>query len=444
MNNLHTEQDTATILDFDHTFYIRMGIFAIFLTFGLLLFWSNIAPLHSAVVATGQFNVAAHNKTVQHLDGGQVKFIAVKDGDWVESGQLLLQLDSSLLTIRLDNTRKQLFEISTNLERLKAEQQGKEQLTFSSPLQNQAQSGFENEILISQQNLFQSRRKTLHSEQTVLEQRLKQHVKQIDGLQRLLKTIRSRLSLLEADITGLKTLVSKNLASKSQLREMQRTKNQLMGEIYSREGDISRLHEVYAETEHKILLIDSEYVQKVVSDFSKQHGQQIRLQAEHMSIVDKLSRIEIKAPVNGKVKGMDVTTIGEILKPGQEIMQIVPTGQDFVIHAQILPMEIDVLKIGQTAEIRLSVFDVTKKLPTLYSTLRDISNDVYQASPDQPAYYKASLTVDAGSMTLLQEHNQVIISGMPVEVIIQTGKRTVLDYFLKPFNDMLARAFNEA
>lgn len=444
MSSSYTAKDSSIMLDFDHTFYIRIGMFALVLTFGVLLTWSNLAPLHSAVVAVGQFTVASHNKTVQHLDGGEVKTIAVKDGDWVKKGQLLLELDKTLLDIRLDNTRKQLFEISTNLERLKAERLTREELIFSDALKNQVQSEFEQEIMLSQKNLFSSRRETLHSEQTVLEQRLKQHVKQIDGLQRLLKTIRSRLSLLNSDIRGMRKLVKKNLASKTQLREMLRTKNQLMGEIYSREGEISRLDEVYSETEHRIVLLKNEYTQQVVAKFSEQHAQQIRLQAEHMSIIDKLSRIVIKAPVDGKVKGMEVATIGEIIKPGQEIMQIVPTDQDFIIHAQVPPMEIDVLKIGQRAEIRLSVFDVTKKLPTLYSTLRDISNDVYQLSPDQQAYYKASLTVDPESMALLQKHDQTIISGMPVEVMIQTGKRTVLDYFLKPFNDMLARAFNEA
>ena len=444
MNTSQTEQNHPITLDFDHTFYIRLGIFALVLTFGVLLGWSNLAPLHSAVVATGQISVASHNKTVQHLDGGEVKYIGVKDGDWVEQGQLLLQLDNTLLDIRLNNSKKQLFEISANLERLKAERKNQEQLTFSDKLYSQAKPEFEKETLLSQQNLFRSRRETLHSEQTVLQQRLKQHNKQMSGLQRLLKTIRTRLSLLNADIKALETLVSKNLASKAKLRETQRMKNQLMGEVFSREGEISRLHEVYAETEHQILLIKKEYAQGVVSEFSQQHAQQIRLQAEAQAIEDKLKRIDITAPVAGKIKGLEIVTLGGILKPGQEIMQLVPADQDFVIQAQISPMEIDVVKIGQKAEIRLSVFDISKQLPTLYATLRDISNDVYQASPEQAAYYKASLTVDSESLALLKQHNQVLISGMPTEVLIQTGKRTVLQYFIKPFQDMLARAFNEA
>jgi len=445
MSHSYTEQNISLTLDFDHTFYIRMGLFALFITFGVLLGWSNLAPLHSAVVSNGQISVASHNKMVQHLDGGEVKYIAVKDGEWVEQGQLLLKLDNTLLQIRLDNSNKQLFEISANLERLKAERINEDTLIFSDLLNSLAsRSEFENETLISQQNLFISRRETLHSEQTVLQQRLKQHTNQVTGLKRLLMTIRSRLSLLRDDIKGLETLVSKNLASKAKLREMQRMKNQLMGEVFLKEGEISRLHEVYAETEHQILLIKKEYAQRVVAEFSEQHAQQIRLQAEAQAIEDKLSRINIKSPVAGKIKGLEIVTIGQILKPGQEIMQLVPADQDFVIQAQISPMEIDVLKIGQKAEIRLSVFDISKQLPTLYATLRDISNDVYQTSPDQQAFYKANLTVDSESLALLKQHNQVLISGMPVEVMIQTGKRTVLEYFLKPFNDMLARAFNEA
>ncbi len=444
MNTIQSEQTVEAILDFDHCLYIRLGIAVLFLTFGIVLGWSGLAPLNSAVVASGQISVASQNKTVQHLDGGIVKHIAVKDGDWVEQGELLLQLDHSLLDIRLDNSNKQLFEIVANLERLKAERNNQQELSFSSDLQKQADSEFEQQTLLSQLNLFRSRRETLQSEQTVLQQRLKQHNKQITGLQQLLKTLSSRLSLLEDDLQGLHTLVNKNLASKAKLRETQRLKKQLQGEMFSRQGEISRLREVYAETEHQILLIKKEYTQGVVSEFSQQHAQQIRLQAETQAIKDKLQRIEIKAPVSGKIKGLEVVTLGQVIKPGQEIMQLVPTDQDFVIQAQISPMDIDVIKIGQKAEIRLSVFDISKQLPTLYASLTDISNDVFQPGPEQHSYYKANLTVTPESLDLLKQHEQILISGMPAEVLIQTGKRTLLQYFIKPFQDMLARAFNEA
>ncbi|NOQ79271.1 MAG: HlyD family type I secretion periplasmic adaptor subunit [Gammaproteobacteria bacterium] len=416
----------------------------LFFTFGIMVLWSSLAPLKSAVVANGQISVASKNKIVQHLDGGEVKNIAIKDGDWVEQGQLLLQLDSTLLEIRRDNVQKQLFEISTHVERLKTERDNKDALVFSQKLKRNAKTLFERETLLTQLNLFNSRRKTLHSEQRVLNQRLVQYTKQVSGLKLQLKTIHSRLALLKQDVAGFKTLVGKNFVAKTKLRELKRNQSRLMGEIFSTESEISRLTEIHAETEHQILLKGSEYIQEVTSQLSEYHAQQSRLYAEYLAVKDKLAHIDIKAPVAGKIKGLDIVTLGQILKPGEEIMQIVPTDRNFIIQAQVSPMDIDVLKIGQKAEMRFSVFAESSKMPPLYGILHDISNDVYENPQQQQIFYKANLVLTDDSLSLLDEYKLILISGMPVEVMIQTGERTVLGYMLKPIKDMLARAFNEA
>ncbi len=436
--------DTPAELNFDYTPFVRKGFIMLLITFGVMIVWSCLAPLKSAVIANGQISVASKNKTVQHLDGGEVKHIAVKDGDLVKQGQLLLKLDSNLLEIRYDNVRKQLFEISTNIERLKTERDNQDRLFFSEKLKLSAKTNFEKETLLTQQNLFNSRRKTLHSEQKVLNQRLIQYSKQNNGLKLQLKTIHSRLALFKQDIAGLKTLVGKNFVAKTKLRELKRNQSRLMGEIFSAESEISRLTEVYTETEHQILLKDSEYTQEVTSQLNDYHVQQSRLQAEYLAVKDKLAHIDIKAPVRGKIKGLNVVTLGQILKAGEEIMQIVPTDRNFIVQAQVSPMDIDVLKIGQKAEMRFSVFSESSKMPPLYGMLHDISNDVYENPQQQQIFYKANLILTDESLSLLDEHQLILISGMPVEVMIQTGERTVLGYMLKPVKDMLAHAFNES
>lgn len=444
MKPAKVNKNTSNDLNFDYKPFVQKGFMILFITFGIMVVWSSLAPLKSAVVANGQISVASKNKIVQHLDGGEVKNIAVKDGDWVEQGQLLLQLDSTLLEIRQDNVQKQLFEISTYIERLKTERDNNDELVFSQKLKRNAKTLFAKETLLTQLNLFNSRRKTLYSEQRVLNQRLVQYAKQINGLKLQLKTIHSRLALLKQDVAGFKTLVGKNFVAKTKLRELRRNQSRLMGEMFSTESEISRLTETHTETEHQILLKGNKYIQEVTSQLSDYHAQQSRLYAEYLAVKDKLAHIDIKAPVGGKIKGLDIVTLGQILKPGEEIMQIVPTDRNFIIQAQVSPMDIDVLKIGQKAEMRFSVFAESSKMPPLYGMLRDISNDVYENPQQQQIFYKANLVLTDDSLSLLDEYKLILISGMPVEVMIQTGERTVLGYMLKPIKDMLARAFNEA
>ncbi|MEJ1396031.1 MAG: HlyD family efflux transporter periplasmic adaptor subunit, partial [Candidatus Sedimenticola sp. (ex Thyasira tokunagai)] len=150
------------------------------------------------------------------------------------------------------------------------------------------------------------------------------------------------------------------------------------------------------------------------------------------------------APVSGKVKGFKVVTIGAVISAGQSIMEIVPVEQDFKINARISIMDIDSLYPGLNAEVRFPVFDGSQRFPSLFADLVDVSTDAYQDEGGEEAYYKASLIIDAVSLERLADEELRLVSGMPVDVIIKTGERTLVDYLLRPLSDMLARAFNEA
>ena len=168
------------------------------------------------------------------------------------------------------------------------------------------------------------------------------------------------------------------------------------------------------------------------------------LQSQRSSLEDKLSRIEIRAPVSGKVKGFNVVTTGAVIKAGEPIMEIVPHESAFTIHARISPMDIDVLHPGLKAEVRIPAFDGSRYFPRLYSDLQDVSSDVYVEEKADSVYYKATLTIDNATMDVLRNEKLQLISGMPVEVVIKTGERTLLDYLTKPLRDMVVKAFNEA
>ncbi|MBU0498838.1 MAG: HlyD family type I secretion periplasmic adaptor subunit [Gammaproteobacteria bacterium] len=436
--------DGERLPETDELYYRRLGLGVIFLTFGLFMGWAALAPLQSAVVAEGRVVVASQNKTVQHLDGGLVRRIAVLDGDVVRKGQLLLQLDDEQLKSQLENVDGQLLESEANLARLSAEYAGKEELTLSNDLIIKAGKGLTQEILQTQRHLFASRRQALASEREVLRQKLEQSNTQIDGVRKQIASLEERKGSLEKDLVGLRELAGKNLVSQTQLRERERQMNELDGELAARDAEIAQLREVIAETNHRIISMDKEYLKEVSTQLRDVQAQRIEHQSKERALRDKLSRIDILAPVAGKIKGFEVVTEGAVIQPGKTIMEIVPLEQDFMITAQISPMDIDALTPGQQAEVRFSGFDKGKFFPSLYADLQDLSADVFTNEANGAPYYKGSLRVRAESLLDLERQGATLISGMPVEVIIKTGERTLLDYLIRPFRSMVAKAFNEA
>ncbi len=438
-----TQAEKIQIAGDDRNYRI-LGYCALLVTFVFFFGWASLAPLQSAVVAKGRIIVSSQNKIVQHLDGGLVKEIKVKDGDLVEQGQLLLSLDDTSLQIQLENTREQLLEVRASLERLIAERDEKPELQFSDALRRQAASESADRILKTQQQLFQSRRQAQVEERDVLQQRLAQAEKQITHSKRLIETLRQRLALVNEDLKGLRQLAEKNLVSKSKLREVQRVSAELQGDIVEQQGVIAGLEESKPEIMHQISLRKEEYKSEVNSGIHEFRSRQSDLSAHERDLLDKLSRIAIRAPVAGKVKGFNVVTLGAVIKAGEPIMEIVPLAQEFDIQARVSPMDIDVLHSGLKAEVRFPVFDGARRFPSLYASLQDISIDTYRDESNDQSYYKATLKVDPGSTGVLAERHLQLVSGMLVDVMINTGERTLMDYLIAPFEEMLARAFNEA
>ncbi len=428
----------------DDSSYRKIGWAAVVVTFVFLLGWSAIAPLESAVVADGRILVSSLNKSVQHLDGGLVARILVKDGDVVSEGQLLLSLDRKPLDIQLGKVTSQLIETEANLERLVAEREDKGELKFSAALMAQAEGEKQPAILATQQQLFKSRREALLSEQAVLRQRLEKTKGEIASNRDMVKTLRHRLDLMDQDLDGLRKLAVKKMVSDAKLREVERDRTEISGDLITRQADITRLEASLEEIKSQIVLLRRDFQKEVITSQRELEERRIELQSQQSTIQEKLSRIDIRAPVEGKIKGFNVVTTGAVIRAGDSIMEIVPRESSFTIHARVSPMDIDALYPGLKAEVRIPVFDGSRYFPTLYSELTDVSSDVYVEQQSDNAYYKATLTINDETMATLHKEKLQLISGMPVEVVIKTGERTLFDYLTKPLRDMVVKAFNEA
>jgi len=424
--------------------YARIGFIALTVTFVGLLGWAALAPLHSAVVAGGRVFTASDNKVVQHLDGGLVSHIAVRDGDLVATGQLLLSLDERPLRIRLDQVQEQLLEVQANLERLAAEREGSGALRFSQALQQLSDEHGHDDILDTQQRLFASRRAAFTSEQQVLAQRQLQIQKQLEGGASLLDTQRRRLSLIDRQLAALRKGLERQAVSEARVRETESELFELRGEILTQEGEMARLREALAEAEFSASLRQQEYLKDVIGQQRNLQTRRIDLQAQELDLIEQLDRVEVRAPVAGKVKGFQVVTLGAVISAGQGIMEIVPQEHAFKIHARISPIDIDSVHPGLNAEVRFPAFHGMQSVPSVFASVLDVSSDVYIDEASGDAYYKASLVLDGESLALLSSEQRQLVAGMPVDLVIRTGQRTLAEYLVQPLSDMLARAFNEA
>jgi epimerase transport system membrane fusion protein len=431
-------------LPMDERPYRLLGIGVVFLTFVVFGLWAAFAPLNSAVVAVGQVTVASQNKQVQHLDGGIVKAIHVYDGDTVTAGQVLLELEDTQWRSQLENVQGQLWDADATLVRLAAERDGADTLSWPADLQKAPIPPVLAEILKTQFQLFTVRRQALAAGQDVLAQRLAQTQKQLEGTENQITSLRNRRNSLGDDVKSLEKLAGQNLVAKSTLHQNQRDYEELVGDTTKAVSEVARLGEVLAETKQQMLLSKGEYLKEVGAGISDFQTKRIQLLAQKQSLEDKLSRVAITAPVAGKVKGLNMVTLGGVISAGQVIMEVVPNEQEFKIIAQLSPTDIDSITPGQVAEIKFSLFNDARYFPVIYADLVDISADTLINQSSHMPYYKATLSIHEDGVIFLKKKGINLVPGMPAEVLLQTGQNSLLNYLFKPLTNVISHAFNES
>jgi epimerase transport system membrane fusion protein len=391
----------------------------------------------------GNIQVASRNKVVQHIENGKVDKIYIKEGDIVKKGDILLRLDSKALRLQLDGTQAQIWESLASQQRLRAERDDK-QLRFSQPLLLAAKKSRSlHDILETQRKIFSLGGSTLSQSGAILTQRKRQAQQQILGNKKMLISLRQRKASLERDLASLRPLDAQRLIPRNELRAKEREHNALLGDISARQSDIKRLKEVMLEQNQQQGLEKKRYFQSLNLELRDLERRHIDLVSTKERIEEKLSHIDIIAPVAGKIEKFDVVTIGAVIQAGSPILEIVPLDYKFNIIANVSVSDIDNLNIGERAEIRLSIFDDARYFEPLYAHVENISADTTIDKQTGFAFYKTRLNVSKEVAKELEKRKVKLVAGMPVEVVIKTGKRTVLEYFMKPLKQMLDNSLNE-
>ena len=410
--------------------------------FGGFGLWSALAPLESAAVASGQVRVESKRKTVQHLEGGIVSEILVSDGDRVSKGQILLKLDQTQAEAELGQVRWQHFTALAKVARLKAERDGSDHPAFPEPLQGDDVSPEVADLRQGEERLFQFRRESLDSEIAVLEQRIGQLNAQIDGLHEIIRAKEERIKLFSEEISEWESLFERKLSDKQRLRTSKHQKLELEAEVAEHKSDAARLKIQIGETKSQIIGRKQQFMTDVISDLSQAESVVADTEIRMTTLQARLTRTDLRSPDDGIVMGLQVHTVGAVISPGSPLMYVVPQTKDFVVEAQIPITEIDRIHVGQDAHIRFSAFD-TRATHVIPGKVSQISADRFDEERTGRSYYKAEVDVTKAGLDQMGEDKIQLLPGMPAEVMIKTGSRTLLDYLVRPFSNMLARSFRE-
>lgn len=402
--------------------------------------WAALVPLSQGVPVQGYIKVEGNSKTVQHLRGGIVEQILVREGDRVQENQPLLRLNETQLKAQLGIVDSQLISALAIEARLQAEQAGRGDVVFPEFLLQRAAEPLTSEAMATQRQLFATRRAALRGEEAIGRENIAGLEQQVRGLEAQEQAKARQLKLFDDELDALRPLYEQGYVPRNRMFELERSVAYLNGQRSEDLANIGRARSQISEIQLKIHQSRDVYRKEVETQLSEVQRQVADLRERHVATRDDLERAVVRAPASGTVVGLTVFTAGGVVAPGQKLMDIVPQGKALQIEAQIPTQLIDNVKPGLSADIRfpaLDRFDVSHIPGQLVYVSADRLTD---PATNQP-YFLGRVEVTSDGMRKLAGHE--LLPGMPADVVIVTGERTLLGYLVHPLVSRLHFAFTE-
>ncbi|MDP2784278.1 MAG: HlyD family type I secretion periplasmic adaptor subunit [Sulfurimicrobium sp.] len=430
-----------TVLPTDTLQPMRIGLWVLGIGFGGFLLWAGMAPLDEGVPTQGIVAIDTKRKAVQHLSGGLVKDVLVKEGQFVKDDQELIRLDDAVARANYESVRQHYMVVRAMEGRLLAEQTGQARIEFHLDLLNEKNDPLIKQHIANQEQLFQSRRMASHAEQQAIEESIQGQMGATQGYEGMLKSRKSQLSLLQEELDGIRDLVKEGYAPRTRQMELERMAADAMGSMADLQGNISRARSSIAELKMRAIQRKQEYRKEVEGQLADVR-REVQADAEkHKSATNDLERMVIRAPASGQVVGLAVQTVGGVIQPGQRLMDIVPQNEVLLLETKVVPHLIDSVHPGLLADVRFSSFAHSPQL-VVEGKVDSVSGDLI-TDPQNPniTYYLARISVTAEGLKTLG--NRQMQAGMPAEVIIKTGERSVLTYLLHPLLKRISASMKE-
>lgn len=420
--------------------FVLSGLIVAALFVGGSTYWAASSKLDGAVVAPASFVVEGNRKTVDHLDGGIVRAIHVADGDMVEAGQPLFDLDSTDIDVELDVLGSQLGELGVRQERLLAQ-------IGANPFDRMIVERAINIPMIhwdasfrTQKQLFDTEARARASEAAIMDQRIVSLDAQIDGLEEQRASNAAQLAITQTELAGLRTLLEKGLVAVPRLNAREIEIERLRGEDAALRTRQAQLRDQIGELRLSSLGQQTLRDEAIATEIASVQARAAALRPQYAGTMERLRRVSVTAPVSGRVVNMTALTAGGVIRPGAPVLDIVPSGGALLLEARVGTGDVDSLRIGQATRIRLSAFE-QGDIPEATGQIITISADSLEDDRTGEPYFLARIALDETQPAAVAALD--LLPGMPADLFIGTGERTALNYLVRPLTDRLAKAFVE-
>lgn len=430
--------------DFDFVGFgpIFWGGFVLVPFFIAMLIWSLYAPLSSAAIATGEVVLDLNRKSVQHLEGGIVERLLVEEGQNVAAGDALLVVRDLPQRLKIAALNEQIASSHVLRVRLEAEAIGAKRLAFSN-----IQEGFEvppsrlKSMQSLQRQLFENHRRTLNIKSRLAKSNQVQLKHEIDGLKAQIDALKTQNVLNNQEITSVSFLIGKGLLEKRRLWLLQNNQADIKGQIGSLTAQVAQKEQLIRGLELEILNSEVELRTSALAELRSNELSLKDLVQQKAELKDELNRSVVVSPASGRVLDLQVHTVGEVLEPGKQLMHIVPNDDRLIIEAKVNPNDIDIVAPGKAVKVLLSAYN-SKKVPKIDARVESVSGDALEDQSTGARYFLARVVVDEDIFGSLRD-DVSLYPGMPTQVFIVEGERTLANYLVSPIFDAAYRAFRE-
>ena len=409
-------------------------------TVAVFLSWASLARLDGGAVASGVLSAESSKKVIQHLEGGIVGEIRVRDGDSVKEGDILVRLDPTRALANATAYRKQLAAVVAQEAKLAAERDFADRIEFSPEVVAWATDPTVARAMQDQERSFRSRRDTLNQQIAITETQIAQVGKEIEALELERQTSEAQLVFVAKEVAGLRTLLAKQLIQLSRVTTMERDELGLKGSIARIAVSIAKAEQRIVETKLQVAQLRQEYQQEAAKQLPDLRRTISDLRQQIVLAEDEIARIDIRSPIDGQVQELKVFTVGGVVRAGEPVLSVVPKGDKLVVKAKVSPIDADRVHPGMQAEVKFSSFKMAV-LKLSMGVVKAIGSDrqVDEANPE--GFFAAEIELDKDTVPAEVENR--LMAGLPVDIVIPTGQRTALDYFLTPIHDALFRSMRE-
>ncbi|MCC2674231.1 MAG: exporter, HasE-like [Ramlibacter sp.] len=420
---------------------VRIGLWVLGIGFGGFLAWAALAPLDEGVAAPATVSVATNRKAVQHLSGGIVKELMVREGDQVREGQPLLRLDTGVANANYEGSRQRYLGLRAVQARLLAEIAGSSTIKWPPELvAAAAQDPLVRQQMDNQQQLLASRRGALAADLQGIQESIRGYEGMIQSYQAMAESRRNQIALLQDELKNTSGLVQEGYAPRNRMLELQRMAAELTTSQAELQGNLMRSRQAVSEQRQRAIARQQEYrkeIEQQLADASRDvigEGEKLR------ALENDLARTDVRSPATGQVVGLAIHTVGGVVQAGQKLMDVVPAGEPLLLDAKVQPRFVDSVRNGLPVDIRFSAFAHTPQL-VVGGQVQSVSGDLVTDAPNTPPYYLVRVAVTPEGLRKLGPRQ--LQPGMPAEVVVRTGERSLLTYLLHPLTKRIAASMNE-